>query len=222
MQKTCECGHKFEYTISDIKNSHRIMCGDSTKKDDVARLMGDKKADMVFTDPPFPNNSKIMEEMIVGIDDAFINARNVCNHTMLWFWDNLQNAPFLEKINARHIWHKTNGWQAGHFEMINEYRGNQERGECKVYSFPNVGVIKRKDVGNHLTPKPILLIETILREKTAENNIISDLFLGSGSTLIASEKTNRICYGMELDPKYVDVIIKRWEDYTQQKAVKLQ
>ena len=54
-----------------------------------------------------------------------------------------------------------------------------------------------------------------------QDDIVTDLFLGSGATLIACEKTNRICYGMELDPKYVDVIIKRWEDYTQQKAVKI-
>ncbi len=200
---------------------HRLLCGDATKKEDVERLMDGKKADMVFTDPPFPNNSGIMHEMIIEMEDAFKNARSFCNHTMIWFWDNLQNAPFQEKINARHIWHKTNGWQAGHFEMMNEYRGNEERGECKVYSHPNVGVLKRKDVGGHLTPKPTALPAEILLEKTKANHLILDLFGGSGSTLIACEKTNRICYSMELDPKYVDVIISRWEKYTGNKAKRI-
>lgn len=199
---------------------HRVLCGDSTKLEDVEQLMDGKKADMVFTDPPFPNNSGIMHEMIVGIEDAFNNARTFCNHTMIWFWDNLQTAPFLEKINARHIWHKTNGWQAGHFEMMNEYRGNEERGECKVYSFPNVGVLKRKEVGGHLTPKPTALPVEILLEKTKENHLVLDIFLGAGSTLIAAEKTGRICYGMELDPKYIDVIVQRYVDYTGNATIK--
>lgn len=213
MKATCSNGHDFEYDEADIK-SHFVMCGDSTDKANVELLMNGEKADMVFTDPPFPNNSGIMHEMIVGIEDAFNNARTFCNHTMIWFWDNLQNTPFDEKINARHIWHKTNGWQAGHFEMMNEYRGNEERGECKVYSHPNVGVLKRSEVGGHLTPKPTALPVEIMLEKTKENHLVLDMFLGSGSTLIACEKINRICYGMELDPKYCDVIRKRYAKFT--------
>lgn len=201
--------------------NHRVLCGDSTKIEDVEQLMDGKKADMVFTDPPFPNNSGIMHEMIVGIEDAFNNARTFCNHTMIWFWDNLQNTPFDEKINARHIWHKTNGWQAGYFEMMNEYRGNEERGECKVYSHPNVGVLKRSEVGGHLTPKPTALPVEIMLEKTKENHLVLDMFLGAGSTLIASQKTGRICYGMELDPKYIDVIVQRYVDYTGNNKIKL-
>jgi DNA modification methylase len=73
----------------------------------------------------------------------------------------------------------------------------------------------------HPTQKPVDLSVWFIKNFSGEEHLIADLFLGSGSTLIACEKTNRICYGMELDPKYVDVIIKRWEDYTQQKAVKL-
>lgn len=73
----------------------------------------------------------------------------------------------------------------------------------------------------HPTMKPIELITKALINSSKEEDIVLDLFLGSGSTLIACEKTNRICYGMELDPKYCDVIIKRWEDYTGQEAVKV-
>ena len=75
--------------------------------------------------------------------------------------------------------------------------------------------------GNHPTPKPIQLIEIAIKNSSTKNDVIMDSFLGSGSTLIACEKTNRICYGMELDTKYCDVIIERWEQFTGQKATKL-
>ena len=69
--------------------------------------------------------------------------------------------------------------------------------------------------------KPIPLIENAIKNSSKKNEIVLDIFLGSGSTLIACEKTNRICYGMELDTKYCDVIIERWEQFTGQKATKL-
>ena len=71
----------------------------------------------------------------------------------------------------------------------------------------------------HPTVKPIAIIEPALSVTTDSGKIVLDLFLGSGSTLIAAENKNRKCYGMELDPKYVDVIIKRWQDYTGKKAI---
>lgn len=69
--------------------------------------------------------------------------------------------------------------------------------------------------------KPVELITNAIANSSKQEDLVIDFFFGSGSTLIACEKTNRICYGMELDPKYVDVIIKRWEDYTGNKAVKV-
>ena len=69
--------------------------------------------------------------------------------------------------------------------------------------------------------KPIPLIENAIKNSSKKNEIVLDIFLGSGSTLIACEKTNRICYGMELDTKYCDVIIERWQQFTGQKATKL-
>lgn len=80
----------------------------------------------------------------------------------------------------------------------------------------------KKEHGDHPTIKPVELITKAILNSSKRGNIILDLFLGSGSTLIASEKTDRICYGMELEPKYVDVIIKRYEDYTNQKALLIQ
>lgn len=73
----------------------------------------------------------------------------------------------------------------------------------------------------HPTQKPVGLMEEIINDYTKPSDIILDLFLGSGSTIIACEKTHRICYGMEIDPRYIDVCVKRWEEYTKQKAVKI-
>ena len=73
----------------------------------------------------------------------------------------------------------------------------------------------------HPTSKPVALIRTILKYSSNENGIVLDPFIGSGSTLIACEQTNRICYGVEIDPRYCDITIKRWEQYTNQKAEKV-
>jgi len=199
---------------------HRIMCGDSTSSDDVAKLMNGEKADMVFTDPPFPNNSEIMHDMIIDIDKAFTNARNYCDNLMIWFWDNISFPEFGEMVTTKHIWHKTNGWQAGHFETMYGYHNDNKRHEQLVFNANSVGINnKRETQGFHLTPKPLEL-PILIFEKIKFKNFVLDLFLGSGSTLMACEKTNRKCYGMELDEKYCDVIIERWEQFTGQKAIK--
>jgi len=98
-------------------------------------------------------------------------------------------------------------------------------GSDRIVNFPENGhflscreVVKKSD-GSHPTQKPIELIEPLLVFSSGSNALVYDGFLGSGSTLIACEKTNRKCYGMELDPHYCDVIVKRWEDYTGQTAV---
>jgi DNA modification methylase len=189
---------------------HRLLCGDSTDSDQVAKLMNGSKADMVFTDPPFPNNSEIMHDMIKNIDGAFNNSRLFCDNLMIWFWDNLEFPPFLEQVTSKHIWHKTNGWQAGHFETMYCYHNDKTRHEQKVFSVNNVGgENNRKEQGNHPTPKPITLVVQIIDEIAKKSNSILDLFLGSGTTMLASHQLKRKCYGMELDPKYCDVIVNR-------------
>ncbi len=172
--------------------------------------MNGEKADMVFTDPPFPNNSEIMHDMIKNIDGAFNNSRLFCDNLMIWFWDNLEFPPFLEQVTSKHIWHKTNGWQAGHFETMYCYHNDKTRHEQKVFSVNNVGgENNRKEQGNHPTPKPITLVFQIIDEIAKKSNSILDLFLGSGTTMVASHQLKRKCYGMELDPKYCQVIIDR-------------
>jgi len=70
----------------------------------------------------------------------------------------------------------------------------------------------------HPTMKPVAMVEYLIKNSSKHEDIVLDTFLGSGSIIIACEKSNRICYGIELEPKYCDVIIKRWEDFTGEKA----
>ena len=201
---------------------HRLLCGDSTDSDNVAKLMNGEKADMVFTDPPFPNNSEIMHDMIKNIDGAFNNSRLFCDKLMIWFWDNLEFPPFLEQVTSKHIWHKTNGWQAGHFETMYCYHNDEKRHEQKVYSVNNVGGDNnREEQGNHPTPKPISLIFEIINDLSKNSKLILDLFLGSGTTMLASHQLKRKCYGMELDPKYCQVIVNRMRALDDTLTVKL-
>jgi DNA modification methylase len=102
------------------------------------------------------------------------------------------------------------GWVDTH----NFYGGGQHR-------FSTWEIAKPHKSDLHPTMKPIELIVNAILNSSLEGGRILDLFLGSGSTLIGAEKTGRICYGMELDPKYMDVIIKRWEDFTGKIAVKV-
>jgi DNA modification methylase len=207
-----EGGIETDIVVGDLFEigNHRLLCGDSTDSDQVSRLMNGEKADMVFTDPPFPNNSEIMHDMIKNIDGAFNNSRLFCDSLLIWFWDNLQFPPFLEQVTSKNIWHKTNGWQAGHFETMYCYHNDKKRHEQKVYSVNNVGgENNRKEQGNHPTPKPISLVSDILNDLAKESKLILDLFLGSGTTMVAAHQLKRKCYGMELDPKYCQVIIDR-------------
>jgi len=103
------------------------------------------------------------------------------------------------------------GWREG---VKKFWCGARNQGDVWNFNKPSTNKL-------HPTMKPVELVVRALLNSSEINGIVLDTFLGSGSTLIAAEKTNRICYGMELDPKYVDVIIKRWEDYTGNKAQKV-
>lgn len=98
---------------------------------------------------------------------------------------------------------------------------NVRRDSVKIKEFIYNGLIGKEKERLHPTQKPIGLIAEVTEDYSNKGDIVLDLFGGSGSTLIACEKTNRKCYMMELDPKYVDVIIDRWEKYSEQKAVKI-
>jgi hypothetical protein len=197
---------------------HRLMCGDSTKIDDVDKLLQGKKDLDLLTDPPYGIN---VEKMTLGTGKKqfhrgewdkeipnFFNLLTMFNKIILWganyYCDKLENN------NDWLCWHKKNdGLSFSEFELAWTNLGKN----CRHLSHHWSG--EQKD---HPTQKPLKVIQWCV---DFLGNEIVDIFGGSGSTMIACEKTNRKCYMMELDPKYIDVIIKRWEQYTGQKAEKI-
>jgi len=226
---------------------HRLMCGDSTVISDVERLMDGKKADMVFTDPPYGVNyegghlNKRKREKLAGDDTTAIYTEIVpilaifCDGPIYtWYAGtkpvDLYNAvAAVGEIHALIIWHKVNATYAA---MNAQYKQRHEpclywkpKGKTLRWVGPTnertVWEIKRDPSNNfHPTQKPVELAERAINNHDAPK--VLDLFLGSGSTLIACEKTGRTCYGMELSEKYCDVILKRWEDYTGNTAVRVE
>lgn len=228
--------------------NHRLMCGDSTKLEDVEKLMNGNKADMVFTDPPYnvayEGGSK-KREMIKNdkMDNFYDFLYDTFTNCYLSMKDGspiyvahseLERINFTQafidsgfKMSSIIIWAKNNST----FSMNKDYKqkhepiiygwkqgGNHkwEGGNCE----DTLWEIKRPSKSDlHPTMKPIELCARGIKNSSNVNDIVYEPFGGSGSTLMACEQTKRKCYTMELDPKYVDVIIKRWEDYTGKKAV---
>jgi DNA modification methylase len=224
-----------------LLGNHRLMCGDSTMIDDVERLMGGEKADMVFTDPPYgmrldADYSKMGEkgkkwENIKGdhedFNDDFIN--NVfgffgyVKEVFLWGAD--YYAQLIPNRNEGNFicWDKTlksngDGDKSSEFELL--WTKQKHKREVIHFNWFRYFGLHQQDQNKRLHPtqKPLQVITPFIENYSKENNIIIDLFLGSGSTLIACEKTNRKCYAMELDEKYCDVIINRWQNFTGKKA----
>ena len=205
---------------------HRVMCGDSTSSDDVAKLMNGEKADMVFTDPPYGMNavsksgvlSARYKTDIIGDDntdvarDSFSLIHSLYDCKQIW-WGANYYSEFLPSAEGWIVWDKNNG---GSDQTDCELAWTNFRSVCRLYKKASE---KRNRV--HPTQKPVELFLWSIEKFKVEFNIVLDVFLGSGSTLIAAEKLNRKCYGMELDEKYCDVIINRWEQFTGLKAVKI-
>lgn len=337
--------------------NHRLMCGDSTKKEDIEKLMNGEKADLVFTDPPYGmkkesdgvlNDNLNFEDLLEfnkkwfnlvfealkdtgciycwGIDEPLMDMysgilkplkksnklviRNYitwAKHSAFginsdlslsypketekcWFimkgqdWNN-NNAEFFNTkyqtildymqgeaqkagITAKDIqnvcgvqmyshWFSKSQFTIiprNHYEKLkNHYTGFFKKGYddlrkmlgesnhpnakpyfnskaiddvgniglTDVWRFPITSNKERESTGGHATPKPIALCARGIHASSREEEIVLDVFGGSGSTLIACEQLNRKCYMVELDPKYVDTIIERWEQFTGKKAIKI-
>jgi len=205
---------------------HRLMCGDSTSSDDVAKLMNGEKADMVFTDPPYGMNavsksgvlSARYKTDIIGDDntdvarDSFNLIYSLYDCKQIW-WGANYYSEFLPSAEGWIVWDKNNG---GSDQTDCELAWTNFRSVCRLYKKASE---KRNRI--HPTQKPVELFLWSIEKFKVEFNIVLDVFLGSGSTLIAAEKLKRKCYGMELDEKYCDVIIERWEQFTGQTAKKI-
>ena len=232
-----------------ILGKNKLMCGDSTQKEDVEKLMNNKKADFILTDPPYnvdyegktsealkiqndhmENNKfyEFLESAFKNMYDAIKDGGSIyvfhADTEGLNFRNAFMNAGF--KLAQCLVWVKNSfvmgrqdyqwrhepilyGWKegAGHYFVDN-------RKQSTVLEFD-----RPTRNAEHPTMKPIDLLVYLIKNSSKQDELILDLFGGSGSTLIAAEQIQRICYTMELDPKYCDVIVKRWETLTGQKAV---
>jgi DNA modification methylase len=233
-----------------LLGDHRVLCGDSTNPDDIAKLMQGETADMMFTDPPYgvdydgghfhSNNvnikrsrEKLQDDDSTDIYFAFLPFALSVVDGPCYMWHastkarDVYNAVHDNEceVHALIVWHKTNAKYAA----INaQYK---QRHEPCLYFKPKgstlrwCGATTEATVWNqdrdgindfHPTQKPVALAAKAIGNHDA--TIILDAFLGSGSTLIAADQLGRKCYGMELEPKYCDVIVQRWENLTGKKA----
>ena len=225
---------------------HRLMCGDSTSIDAVEKLVDGSLVDILITDPPYnvayegSNGLKIKNDNMADdqfrqfLRDAFVSADAVMKPgAVFYIWHadlegfNFRGACKDTGWTVRQclIWNKDSlvmgrqdyhwkhepclyGWKEGSGHLW-----ATDRKQTTILEFKKP---KKNDV--HPTMKPVELIEYQLLNNTKGADIVLDLFGGSGSTLIAAEKNGRVARLMELDPRYCDVIVKRWEDFTGQKA----
>jgi len=222
---------------------HRLMCGDSTSIDAVDKLMDGRKANMLHTDPPYgvdyegvPNDHLKDAQLEAFLHDALASAHaflepgsNVyvwhADITALEFISAFRSAGFRQARPSTIQWVKPSlVMSQGDYHSQNEpclfgWKEGSGRVRVKDRKQTTIWKIERTtDAKIHPTMKPVELCERAILNSSVANCIVLDLFGGSGSTLIACEKTARDCRMMELDPKYCDVIIKRWQDFTGQSA----
>ena len=215
---------------------HRLMCGDSTDKATVELLMDGKKADMVFTDPPYNigyrgvsdkrtiQNDKMTDEDFVDFLEKALMPCETMYVCCSWQYSHLFRQALEnigQNIKAMIVWDKVN--PAQHLDKY--FKQHEIIWYCGAFGGEktlrgDVWQCKRQKNTVHPTMKPLELIGMALQDQPKKKTVY-DGFGGSGSTLIACEQLDRTCYMMEIDPKYCDVIIKRWETFTGKKAVKI-
>lgn len=220
---------------------HKVACMDSSI------FLFTESIDIIFTDPPYGidldtdwskmtgPNTKIVRNIntfkkIMNDDKEFdpshiFEQYSKCKEIFLWGADYYaQKLP----IGSWFIWDKRQTEELDRmygsvFEVC--WSKNKHRKEIIRLTWAGfLGHNKKEDTDRkiHPTQKPVKLCRWFIEKFSKDGNVVLDIFLGSGSTLIACEQTNRICYGMEIDPHYVDVIVQRWENYTGKKAVLLE
>jgi site-specific DNA-methyltransferase (adenine-specific) len=232
-----------------ILGNHRLMCGDSCSITDMEKLVNSRQVDMWLTDPPYnvayegktkdaltiQNDSMDNEGFRQFLRDAYVTADTVMKAgAVFYIWHadsegyNFRGAAHDAgwKVRQCLIWKKSTmvmgrqdyhwkhepclyGWKEGAGHLW-----STDRKQTTILEFD-----KPSRNGEHPTMKPVALFEYQMLNNTKGGDIVLDSFGGSGTTLMAAEKHGRHAYLMELDPKYCDVIVKRWEDFTGKKAV---
>jgi len=233
------------------KDLHRLLCGDSTKKEDVELLMNGKKADIVFTDPPYKIETKggckgnigkglnkqgkdidfisnfdpsnFLDVLPYAFNNNKINAYVFCNKDLL---PNYLNWAIEKKYSYNVlIWKKPNAIPIGDSHRPDiEYLLLFRKSAIWNNGLENVNYSRcleyGRETGLHPTMKPIDLICNELKISSNKNSIVFDFFLGSGSTMVASHQLNRRCFGLELTPKYCQVITDRMKNLDSELIIK--
>lgn len=229
---------------------HYLMCGDSTDINDVEKLMNGAKVDLFLTDPPYnvdyqggtgltiQNDNMDEDTFREFLKVSFFNANVVMKEgAVFYIWHadsegyNFRGAchDIGWKVRQCLIWCKNTlvmgrqdyhwkhepclyGWKEGASHLW-----ASDRRQTTVLEFDRPSVSKE-----HPTMKPVGLFDYLIKNNTKKDDIVLDLFGGSGTTIIACEQNGRVAYSMELDPRYVDVIIARWEKLTGEKAERIE
>lgn len=247
---------------------HFLICGDALKAETYTKLMGNKRAQMILTDPPYNvrvkdigSSGKIKHDefaMASGemSSDEFVTFLNTfMKHTKEYSIDGSLHYLFMDwrhgiemglaastvydELKNICVWVKNNGGmgslyrsqhelcfiykngKASHMNNINLGAHGRYRTNIWEYAGANGSADGKENLKLHPTVKPVAMLKDAILDVTKRGDIVLDCFLGSGSTLIACEQTGRICYGIELEPKYCDVTIKRYEELTGDNAVKI-
>lgn len=242
-----------------ILGEHRIICGNSLQKETLSQLMEDKKADMVFTDPPynvkinghvcgagnvqhkefkFASGEMTVEEFTRFLKTSFellcMFSKDGSLHYICMDWRHIKEimmaAEVYDQFKNLCVWRKDNAGMGSFYrsqhELIFMFKHGKEphinnvelgihgRYRTNVWNYAGVNTPSAENAEKramHPTVKPVELIKDAILDASNRGGVVLDTFLGSGSTLIAAEKAGRICYGVELEPKYVDTAIRRYE-----------
>jgi DNA modification methylase len=232
-----------------ILGDHRVFCGDATEQSDVDRVMADSPADLAFTDLPYnvdyegytedrlkiAGDKMTAEQFLAFLLASFRTYRRalkpgasiyVC-HSSLWqreFQGSMESAGF--EVRCQIIWAKnTFAWGFGRYKFQHEpiFYAHVAGQKDSWYGDKSQSTLwqEKKPAANriHPTAKPVELVERALINSSKAGDIVADFFGGSGSTLIGCERRGRKARLMEIDPRYADCIVKRWEEYTDKKAI---
>ena len=213
--------------------NHRLMCGDSTSIDAVDKLLDGNKVDLIFTDPPYNvafngrsgkhdviKNDNLSKEQFATFITEICNTIEAVNAKAYYIWCNWNFYGILQDklpyktciVWAKNVFGMGAGYRHQHeFCLFNGKIDEHIKNESDLWN------VKKDHNYVHPTQKPVELSVRAFSNHITYLNVL-DLFGGSGSTLIGAEKTGRNAFIMELDPKYCDVIVKRWEDFTGKKA----